>query len=392
MVWCSVFAAMAGPTNTVSEPASIPSRPVPKFADVVNRCFSQWDLNGDGTLSPNEINSAVVNPAFHDEAAAAIAAVKVVVRGDKYNLPAITQAYLVSSPLREPSVTNELTDLPAGPTSKKLDHPPAFQPRYRACLARLHRAAHELFPQSAPVLAACHQGPLGDCYLISVVGAMVDRDPARVQSFFAANADGSTRVAFANEHNVNVPPLTDAEIAISSSAGTNGLWLAVLENAFGKIVDKASVDNTNDKPDTDAIAHGGKPRTVINLLDGRQTRSFNLTQHRNPQRDPQFADTLGKAIAEALSDRQLVATVTPTNTPTAPGVNAKHAYAILNYNPDSKVAHVWNPHGNRFQPKGPDSRENGYTTRNGEFDIPLADLIQVFSAVIIETRAPFQPK
>jgi hypothetical protein len=152
------------------------------------------------------------------------------------------------------------------------------------------------------------------------------------------------------------------------------------------------LDVAEDKPETDAIAHGGKPRYVINTLDGRQTRSFNLALHRDKNHDPQFAATLGKAVADALHERQIVAAVTPTNAPTSPGVNAKHAYAILRYNPDTEVVHVWNPHGNKFQPKGPDSREHGYTTQNGEFDIPLHDLIQIFGAVIIETAAPFQPK
>jgi hypothetical protein len=171
--------------NSVAQPLNTPTsgtlansvRP-PSFAQVVNQNFAQWDNNGDGRLSSNEIDSAVANPNFRDESAAALAAIWQVVHGGKYALPPVTQAYLVSSPLREPSTSDEQADLKDNPAQPgKFDHPPAFQPRYRLALGRLRKTSRDLFPQSLPSISACHQGPLADCYFVSVVGAMVYRNP-----------------------------------------------------------------------------------------------------------------------------------------------------------------------------------------------------------------------
>src|SRR5271157_1483694 len=95
---CVTFADSVAQQNTPSDDASAKSGPPSTFAQVVNQYFSQWDSNGDGALSKDEIKAAVSNPKFHDEAAAAIAAIEKVVRHNKYTLPSITKDYLISSP------------------------------------------------------------------------------------------------------------------------------------------------------------------------------------------------------------------------------------------------------------------------------------------------------
>jgi len=388
---CASFAASARQGTTNAPAASVNARPPPKFSEVVIQYFSQWDRNGDGLLSTDEINAAVVNPAFHGEAAAALAAIKLVVRGGKYTLPPITQAYLVASPLRESNqadVPVDLLDAPGQP--KSIGHPPAFQPRYRGALARLRRVSRDLFPQDQIMLEACHQGPLGDCYLISVVGAMVCRDPAAVKGMFMPNLDGSTTVALGNGRRVNVAPLTDAEIAISSIAGTNGLWLTVLENAYGKYRQESLPNVMGDDPETDVIAHGGNPGYVMTVLDGHQARSFALVTAKGRRQDPQFTTNLAQNLTAAQQAHRLAEATTGTNA-LPPGINSKHAYAILGFNRDTGVVHIWNPHGNKFTPKGPDGIQYGYTTQAGQFDIPLKDLLQVYSRVIIESPTPAAP-
>ncbi len=371
-------------------PASRPAPP-PLFAEVVKQHFSQWDKNNDGTLTKSEIDAAVTNHAYRDEAAAAIAAIKLVVRGGKYTLPPITQAYLVGSPLRETAMTNASSvglDDPAQP--KQTGQAPAFQPRYRSALIRLHRISRELFPQALPALDACHQGPLGDCYFVSVVGAMVYRNPAEVKARFTRNDDGSTTVAFGNGHNLQVPPLSDAEIAISSTASTNGLWLTVLENAFGKLREASLPAGTEDAPDTDAIAHGGKPGYVITALAGYKTKSFVLMLAKGQHHTAQYPTNLIQDLSAALLDHRLAAATTPTNS-LPPGINPKHAYAILSYNPDTTTVRLWNPHGNTFKPKGPDGPQYGYATKAGQFDIPMKDLLAIYRSVIIETPVANKP-
>jgi len=319
------FADRAVPGTTNAAAASANAASSPKFSDVVSQYFSQWDRNGDGLLSTNELNAAVVNPAFHGEAAAALAAIKLVVRGGKYTLPPITQAYLVASPLRETNqaeVPVDLLDAPGQP--KSIGHPPAFQPRYRSAWLRLRRVSRDLFPQDQLMLDACHQGPLGDCYLISVVGAMVCRNPAAVKGMLTANLDGSATVAFGNGRRVNVAPLTDTEIAISSIAGTNGLWLTVLENAYGKYRQETLPNVLGDDPETDVIAHGGNPGYVMTVLDGYQARSFAIVTAKGRRQDPQFTTNLAQNLTAAQQAHRLAEATTGTNA-LPPGINSKHA-------------------------------------------------------------------
>ena len=244
LVFAAGFATLTDSFGQQSMPAAAAqagSMPPRSFAQVVNQYFSQWDSNGDGKLAPDELDAAVANPKFHDEAAAALAMIRMVVHGGKYTLPPITQAYLVSSPLREASTTDEQMDLLDDPSKpERFDHPPAFQPRYLRALQRLRNASRDLFPQLLPSLGAIHQQGMGDCSFLSVVGAMVYRDPSAVKSMFTQSADGSTTVAFGDGSRVKVVRVTNADIVICSTAGGNGLWLTVLEKAYRKTLVKAS--------------------------------------------------------------------------------------------------------------------------------------------------------
>jgi hypothetical protein len=378
---CVTFADSVAQQNTPSDDASDKSGPPSTFAQVVNQYFSQWDSNGDGTLSKDEIEAAVANPKFRDEAAAAIAAIEKVVRGNKYTLPPITRDYLVSSPLREPSTPDEQTDS-ADDVSKpeNFDHAPAFQPRYLNAIRKLRHTSRDLFPQDLPSFDATHQGALGDCPFASTVGAMVYRDPSAVKAMFTQNDNGSITVSFGDGHSIKIAHLTDADIAIWSSAGTNGLWLTVLEKAYRRILLRTQRPNRQDNSD---IYEKFNSAHTIEILDGHQTRKVEL--HNIRPGTPQLA-ALRKDLNAAQREHRLVKAGTPAGKKT-PGITPGHAYAILGYDKETDLVRVWNPHGNNFTPKGPDGLQNGYTTKSGQFDIPLRDLLHIFRDVTFETQA-----
>lgn len=379
-----VFFLGAGGTLPALADVPVATSPLP-FAQVVKEYFHQWDKNGDGTLAKAEIDAAVLNPAFHQEPAAAIAAIKLVVRGGKYTLPPITETYLINSPLRESTNTLVSTERLDDPTSpKQVGRTPAFQTRYRTALSKLKRTSRELFPQNLPVLESCRQGPLGDCYFVSVVGAMIHRDPAAVKKMFTQNTDGTTTVTFGRGQSVKTDALSDGEIAISSVASTNGLWLTVLENAFGQYRARTSTNSALDAPDTDVIAHGGKPSYVITALDGYKTKYYNFRLPKGQRQSAQFPTNMLSDLSAALQAHRLVATSTTTNT-LPPGINGKHAYAILDYDRTNATVRLWNPHGNTFKPKGPEGLKYGYTTKAGRFDLPVKDWLASYKSVTIET-------
>jgi len=374
-----LFARQGAPADD----ATASSGPPKPFAQVVKECFSQWDINGDGILSPDEFDAAMANPRFKGESAAALAAIRVVVHGHKYTLPpTITQAYLVSSPLREPSTSDEqaaLLDDPSKPG--KFEHRPAFQTRYVNAVRRLRSASRDLFPQSLPAFDAIHQRILGDCPFVSTVGAMVYRNPSAVRAMFAQDPDGSTMVALGNGRTIRIACITDADIALFASAGTNGLWLTVLEKAYRRVLLAARHPEQQDRPSV--YAGFGSART-IEILDGHRTRTVQLQGIRPGT--PQLA-ALRQDLKAAQCQRRLVKAGTPP-TKSTPGIPHTHAFAILGYDPQTDLVHMWNPWGKDFKPKGPDGLQNGYRTKTGQFEIPLTDFLRVFRDVIFETQVP----
>jgi hypothetical protein len=349
---------------------------------VVNQYFSQWDSNGDGKLTPDEITAAVANPKFHDESAAAMAAIEVVVRGGKYTLPPITKDYLVSSPLREPQASDPETDSTDDISkTEKFNHPPSFQKRYLNAMRKLRITSRELFPQTFPSFDATHQGYIGDCPFVSTLGAMVYRNPSAVKAMFSQNENGSTTVSFGNGQSIKITRLTDADIAIWSSAGTNGLWLTILEKAYRRMLMKTLHPNQQDRS---GIYDKFNSSRTIEILDGYETH--NIVLKGIQPSSPRFSNLRHDLIA-ASNERRLIKTATPAVEKT-PGINPNHAYAILSYNRETDLVHVWNPHGNNFTPKGSDGPQYGYTTKRGEFDIPLKDLIQIYSDVTLEMQTP----
>jgi hypothetical protein len=61
-----------------------------------------------------------------------------------------------------------------------------------------------------------------------------------------------------------------------------------------------------------------------------------------------------------------------------------HAHAVVGYDSATRKVRLWNPHGNKFTPKGPAGLANGYPTEDGFFTMPLADFVVTFRSVYAE--------
>jgi hypothetical protein len=253
---------------------------------------------------------------------------------------------------------------------------------------KINTTPRNLFPQSLPSLDSCRQTGMGDCFFFAVVGAMVYQNPSAVKAMLTPSPDASTTVAFGDGHSVHVAPLTDAQIALSDTAGTNGLWLPVLENAYGKLRLEARQANTEVKPDTDAIAHGGDCADVIRKLTGCQPINIAFARARGLRGGANLTNIIRQDLTAALREHRLATAFTQSNSVQTlpPGLNNDHAYAVLGFNDTTGLVHLWNPHRNNFTPRGSDGPQYGYLTKAGQFDIPLSDLLQVFSGVTIETQ------
>lgn len=398
-----------------------PQQP-PTFAAVVTAHFAAWDTDHDGTLSNAEIDALCTAPDVHGEEAAAAASLKRIVRSGKFTVPPLTLPNLTAPPPRTagkpkaPEPANDPQHEPeaapppattgpavaAAPAAGAL--PPAnFPATYVRSLARIKTAKRELFLDPTPDLDKCRQGPLGDCYFVASVGAFVARDPVAITKLVTQLPDGGYVLQFGDGRMVKVPPLTDAELALSGSTGDEGLWLPVLEKGLGVLRHEENPAKYKTEAATDAIANGGSTATILKLLTGHDTERIQLKrQPRSREKGPDgkpvmlppvaagsVEELVGKvrpALVAAFAEKRLVTCGTGTEAQ-PPGISGKHAYAVLGFDDAASTVRLWNPHGNTFKPKGDAGLKNGYPTAAGVFTMPLAEYVQVFRGVVIEKAA-----
>ncbi len=368
--------AMFAPT-AVAQPKSA------TFNEIVGTNFQRWDANKDGKLSPHEIAVLVLDPKVTGAEAAAVAAIH-------------HYFFLRSRDEDRKSVTLTKKELLA-PEGGKFNHHDGspdvfhFPKTFHACGNLIHKASHKIFAGESPRLEGIHQKKVGDCYIISVVGASVCVDPARIKQMIHPRKDGSCEVVFGSGQRIVIPKLTDAQIAHGTAAVDQGLWLTVLEEAYAQV---RFADETKRRPDDlalDTIAHGGNEVFTIRLLTGHASSILHLNKPKDPDallhkvRETLKTGQAGKLLmaCSVHFDKNAKPDVRP------PAINTGHAYGILSFDEKSDKVVVWNPHANNFTPlKQPPGLENGYPTKGGRFEVPLRDFVQIFESITYETNQP----
>ena len=365
--------------------AAPPDHKPQPFAAVVEANFAKWDANHDGKLTAVEVDKAVADHANTGDAAAAVAAVHVRFRGA--NPPAsVTKTDLTHG------------NLTAAARRDQDDHAAHFAADYGGFARHIAKAPRKvLATPDAPVLDGMAQGRLGDCYFVSAVGAAVHRNPQAVRKMFREHPDGSVDVTFPGGRTVRVGKLTDAEVALGSTAGDHGLWLNALEKAFGELkiqTPRAKARHAGDI-DLDVIARGGDADETIALLTGYKATFGDIRKGKDkpPPSDrelPVLQAQLHTILHAAAVQHALVCAGTSNGSKLPPGIATGHDYAILGYDAGTKTVHVWNPWGSNyhFTPKGAAGLDHGYEVKGGHFDVPLADFVRIFECVFYETRVP----
>jgi hypothetical protein len=346
------------------------------FARIVETNFSKWDLNHDGKLSLEETDKLVGDRAIGGEEAAAVASIHYYLRNQKQ-----------SETLSLAMLTHR--------AGEKASHALAVDTRYRGFRSHIAKAPRELFVGNAPSLAGFSQGHLGDCYFVSAVGAAVARSPDAVKSMFNPNPDGSCWLTFANGRRVYVSRLSDAEIALGSSAGSQGLWLNVLEKGFGQVKIRTSKKVHYGEIGLDAIATGGNADDTIELLSGHRGTYLSIRRGKGKAQMPPAEDRIPLLMAElrqmfflARTIRPLLCCGTSHYSKLPPGIAGGHDYAILGFDQAREEVLVWNPWGNHYTPKGAPGLQHGYAVKGGKFAVPLNDFVRIFEEVYYESAVP----
>jgi len=240
------------------------------FRQLFSNVFSQWDANQDGVLDLKELNAVIENSDVRSsEAAIAVVLHRRLQVDDEEKTNGLT-------------LTEALT----------LADDPAVQKNISGKAWHIEAINHSLFAPADPNLETFHQGGIGDCYLLAVIGAFVCQHPQSVRTMIQPQADGRFQVDFGSGKKVTVAPVTDAELIMGASEGRDhGIWLSVLEKAYAQIDLVAKERKTGEEMETgdavttDFIGQGGYYSPVVVLLTGHKAAGAPLG--RWVKQDPQ---------------------------------------------------------------------------------------------------------
>lgn len=379
---CLLLAAIClGMTGkTLSADASGDQSP---FAQTVLREFDKWDKDDEGKLTFGVIERWTRDPSLHGDEAAAMAVLHIALRNE------IALAAASKEP-RIPEVTRSYIErygrMPAEQRRAESD----FDACFRICRDKIGKESRELFPEDMPRLSAVHQGNIGDCHFLAPVGSMVSKRPDELKAMIRGDQEHGYSVQFPRRQPIGVAPLTDTELGLFSSAGGNGIWLAVLEKACGEVHREGLHMKTLD--DADALAAGPHKVCIdIALLTGHKPERLAIP---NPSKRPLKAlegeRELRRRLAELEHERRICTAISRRKADVAlpPGMVGDHAYAILGYNRSTDIVQLWNPWGKDFTPQGDDGLQTGYKTVHGVFEMPLKDFANQLLIVYNETNEP----
>lgn len=335
------------------------------FAEVMKALFCAWDGDQDGILNRVEIDAALADPKIKGDAAAALAVMKRVNRSKTWS----------SIPLTIEGVAD----------MRPAKGAPDLASMFNDGRKRIAAARRELFVAGAPNVISLHQGKMGNCFSLAPLGCMLSRDAVQVKAMFEQNDDGTYDVRI-GKIVVRVASPTDAEIALSSSNESTGLWSNVYEKAVG--VARNELREAKDRVTTplDAIARGGSAGTMLAFITGNGIERFTLKWAKDDETAPEVAEAklkeLRSKLTAAFSERRCV--TTGTLSATMPGMRSGHAYGVVGYDADSDEITTWDPHGDTFTPRGAPSVETGYSRRDGLCKMPLRVFVRQFSGLAFE--------
>ncbi len=346
------------------------------YLRIIKQNFADWDHDHNSHLDIKDLDRMVENPHIAGAEAAAVVFVR-------------NQLSTKADDGKPTKITLEkLIRLSA-------DHKAMLA--FADLCAHITATTHTVFLPNDPSLELFNQGHEGDCYLLSVVGAYLHRNPTAFKAMFRVRPANEVGVTFADGRKISVPAVTDAELLLGCKIGTaHGIWLSVMEKAWAIRCEEDPEKNKGKRfdpataVDSDIIGHGGKTTPVIEALTGHAVEEFDWYKSEKDLGEERAADFL-KRTTEA---KMIITVATAAKGKAkagmtlAPGMGAQHAYAVLGYDTAGRKVRVFNPWGNTFTPKGKAGLKNGYPTEHGVFEVPVSEFVHLYSRAHFETNKP----
>jgi hypothetical protein len=197
------------------------------------------------------------------------------------------------------------------------------------------------------------QGVVPDCYFLSSLGALADRNPSVIQNLFIDNGDNTFSVRFYRDgvaHYVTVdrylPTKADGDRVFASfgqdyNDPTNELWVGLAEKAFAQLNESAwkGHDGTNSyfQP------FGGNAARAIEQLTGWQAYSTDM--YTTPLMGNPGSSVLSftsDQIIDKLNSGKLVCL---SSAPVSDKIFNHHIHFVTGYDPTTGKFAVHNPYG-----------------------------------------------
>ena len=376
-VACLAFGAEPVFAQPSAAPAK-PAQPAPDLTELTNSAWSRWDRNQDNELDRREIVSALRSPKTKGYEASLLA----ILYMDKFADEPQDKPYSISK-------VDLLT----------LVGKAAFITKVRGGNDRLSTTQRVLFAQGDPTLDGFHQGRDGDCYLVANIALLVRNRPNDLRSMFSVLVNGDFRLTLPDGQSATVSPPTDGEILLGGATGPgHGIWLPVFQKAYAIILSKTGKRPRRwnfDETMFSAYIEGGLSVPTMQQLTGHKAIADAVIFGKESREQASKSEQVHTMLAKFTKDKTgvLLHTRRPVDKGSTfvapPGWPDAHTLALFSYDADKRVAHIFNPWGNSFEPKGDPSLATGYVTTNGRFDMPLSEFMALFKSFSYETRQPF---
>lgn len=359
--------------------AAPPATPAVNLSGLVAGFWSRWDTDANNSLDRREL-VAVLKDAATKNFEAGIA---VKLYEQKYKPAGLGRP--VSMP------KDELL---------ALVKEPKFAGDVQKARDRLTKVNRALFTKDDPNLDGFHQGATGDCFLLANIALLVQQRPEQLRAMFTQLENRDIRVTMGDGQAITVSPLTDSELLFGAAFDRDsGVWLSVFEKAYAQIWKKAKERNVKGGLRDDEAMHaefisGGLSVPTMQTLTGRKAMPDAFRFGKETKEQEAKREALHTLLVRLMKDKKLVLLHTRRDSDKGtafvkpPGWPDAHTYALFGYDPERRIVHCFNPWGNTFKPKGEPGLVNGYPTKGGQFDMPLAEFMALFKSLSHETDEP----
>lgn len=359
--------------------AALAAAPAVNLPGLVSAAWSRWDKDANNSLDRREI-VAVLKDQSVKSFEASIAAK---LYQQKYKPAGLGQK--VSVPKDELlTLVNE----------------PKFASDVQKARDRLTRANRVLFTKDDPNLDGFRQGATGDCFLLANLALLVQQRPEQLRAMFTTLENRDIRVTLGDGQAVTISSLTDGELLLGAALDRDsGVWLNVFEKAYAQVWKKSKERNVKGGLSDDEAMHsefisGGKSTQAMQHLTGHKVTGDSFRFGKEAKEQAAKREELHALLTRLMREAKLALLHTRrdpdkgTDFVKPPGWPDAHTYALFGYDADKRIVHCFNPWGNTFKPKGKPGLANGYETKGGQFDMPLAELMALFKSLSHETDEP----